>query len=81
MTPREFCYWLQGLFELTDITQLDPKQTQLIRNHLNMVFAHTIDPSQGPPEHQALLQELHDKLEGVVKKVNNIHDKNSLIRC
>lgn len=50
MKATEFCYWLQGLFELQDPLELNEHQTHLIKNHLNMVFVHDIDPSY--PEHQ-----------------------------
>lgn len=45
MTSREFCYWLQGHFELNKPTTLDAEQTELIRKHLQLVFIHEIDPS------------------------------------
>jgi hypothetical protein len=65
MTSREFCYWLQGFFELqaaggaTGIV-ITAAQLQCVQNHLNMVFKHEIDPSQGSPEHQAELSEAHE---------------------
>lgn len=59
MNPRDFCYWLQGLFELGKPVSLDAEQTELIRRHLNMVFAHEIDPSF-PPELQETLTALHE---------------------
>lgn len=45
MTSRDFCYWVQGLFELQNPKTLNEKQTELIRRHLAMVFKHEIDPS------------------------------------
>lgn len=38
MTPENFCYWLQGLFELTDSDTLSTQQIQIIKNHLQLVF-------------------------------------------
>lgn len=52
MKATEFCYWLQGLFELQDPTDLNETQTAAIKRHLNMVFIHDIDPSY--PEKEAL---------------------------
>jgi len=52
MTSREFCYWLQGLFELGDPKALDEKQTDLVKRHLSMAFVHEIDPSY--PEKEKL---------------------------
>ena len=47
MKSTEFCYWLQGFFELQ--AQANPSltatQTAIIQKHLHMVFKHEIDPS------------------------------------
>lgn len=59
LTSRDFCYWLQGLFELGETTQLDTRQTDLVKLHLAMVFKHEIDPSAGGAEHQAELSAIH----------------------
>lgn len=43
MTPEQFCYWLQGFFELsmvgddTAIT-LSPAQIRMVNDHLALVF-------------------------------------------
>jgi hypothetical protein len=59
MNSREFCYWLQGLFEVGEPETLDAKQVDLIKRHLNMVFVHEIDPSY-PKEHQDKLNQAHE---------------------
>lgn len=59
MKSTEFCYWLQGLFELGNPAILDATQTDLIKRHLNMVFAHEIDPSY-PAGQQSVLDALHN---------------------
>lgn len=61
MTSRDFCYWLQGFLELSMSTnlELDRKKVQSIKNHLNMVFKHEIDPSHGDQKHQEELSALH----------------------
>lgn len=53
MKPEEFCYWLQGLFEMADIEELDAKQTAILKRHLNMVFEHIahLDEKDQPPVH------------------------------
>lgn len=58
MTSRDFAYWLQGFFEISDATTMNEKQTELIKNHLNMVFIHEIDPSF-PASQQEALTEAH----------------------
>lgn len=67
MTPRDFCYWLQGYFEIQDDSgdfsdsTLNHKQVAAIRNHLNLVFEHTIDQQYGQTaEEQDHWQAIHD---------------------
>jgi len=75
MTSRDFCYWLQGFFEINESGQPRPTkmtpvedpglnaiQVAMIKRHLAMVFVHEIDPSHGPQEHQDELQSIHDGL-------------------
>jgi hypothetical protein len=65
MTSRDFCYWLQGYFEITmadhpnggKVAQLGRGQVENIQKHLAMVFVHEIDPSFG--EDQSKLNQLH----------------------
>ena len=40
MTTRDFCYWLQGFFELNDPKSLTEEQTMEVRKHLYNVFQH-----------------------------------------
>jgi hypothetical protein len=46
MKATEFCYWLQGLFEIHNPTQLNAKQTELVKKHLKMVFIHEKENTQ-----------------------------------
>jgi len=70
MKSRDFCYWLQGFFEINeaglehvseDSTRhdqaLEPKQVEMIKKHLRLVFKHEIDPSMGDQE---ALNSLHE---------------------
>lgn len=59
MTSRDFCYWLQGLFEVGNPKALDERQTEMVKSHLALVFVHEIDPSAGDAAHQAKLNKLH----------------------
>jgi hypothetical protein len=61
MTSRDFCFWLQGLFELANPQALTAEQTAAVKRHLALVFKHEIDPSMGDKAHQAVLDALHDK--------------------
>lgn len=67
MSSRDFCYWLQGLFELRETAQITPKQEVLIQKHLALVFKHEIDPSMGDKNHQ--------------DQLNKIHPSDTMIRC
>ena len=44
MNTIDFCYWLQGHFEISETSELSVKQVETIKNHLNLVFKHEIDP-------------------------------------
>ena len=44
MNTIDFCYWLQGHFEISESKSLTEAQTNIIKNHLNLVFKHEIDP-------------------------------------
>lgn len=64
MTSRDFCYWLQGWFELNqtiDHREGASKETlEMIQKHLNLVFLHEIDPSYtSDPKKQAKMNEIH----------------------
>jgi hypothetical protein len=62
MTSRDFVYWLQGFFELTENNKaISPEQVQTIKNHLKLVFLHEIDPSYSDNKVvQQIFQNIHD---------------------
>lgn len=79
MTSRDFCYWLQGHIEMAEAAQggtpgpgaalaLNAHQVAMLKAHLALVFKHEIDPSYGTPEHQAELQQLHDKVAALERR-------------
>jgi hypothetical protein len=59
MGSRDFAYWLMGYFEVSDPKEIGPKETEMIKKHLALVFKHEIDPSMGDDKHQQLLNEIH----------------------
>lgn len=92
MTSRDFCYWLQGYFEIEHpkphppewMPSLNSDQIEIIRNHLNMVFKHEIDPSHGDKEHQNELTKLHSpktKLEKFAEIEKCDIDDSPIYRC
>lgn len=48
MTSRDLVYWLQGFAEIHGEPPT-AEQWKVIKNHLNMVFVHEIDPSMPDP--------------------------------
>jgi hypothetical protein len=38
MNELQFCYWLQGYFELGQASGLNSDQVQVIKDHLQLVF-------------------------------------------
>ena len=44
MNTIDFCFWLQGYFEISGNTEISKEQAQIIKDHLNLVFKHEIDP-------------------------------------
>lgn len=62
MKSVEFCYWLQGFFEISNLSgPMTPEQVDIVKKHLNMVFIHEIDPSY-PKGQQSALTAAHNKV-------------------
>lgn len=76
MECKDFVYWLQGFFEISEAKELNARQVEIIKNHLNMVFKHDIDPKAGDAEHQAELDQAHTGY-----KQEPHWNPNTLIRC
>jgi hypothetical protein len=74
MTPENFCYWLQGWFELNETIDhregATPETIATIKNHLNLVFFHSIDP-QTYGEDGGASQDIHDG----VKTADQLRDE------
>ena len=64
MESKSFCYWLQGLLEIGKPETLNKEQVEIIKNHLNLVFKHEIDPSLNEGKTKEEVQELHDIHDG-----------------
>ena len=77
MKAAEFCYWIQGFFELSESEQLTPRQVEIIKNHLKLVFYHDIDPSYSEdPAVQEEMQAIHDGSPKPPKRQGSI-----LVKC
>jgi hypothetical protein len=71
MTSRDFAYWLQGFFEITGTNKIDEGQAEMIKNHLNLVFKHEIDPSLNEGKTKVEVQDLQDVHDGKKKKLSD----------
>lgn len=55
MTAEQFTYWLQGFMEINDPETLTKRETQIIKDHLALVFDKQtpttpgFNPNQTPP--------------------------------
>lgn len=84
MTSRDFCYWLQGFFEIGEIGSpdsrgsvlLSPSQIETVKRHLAMVFVHEIDKTHGDAKEQAALTAIHD-----ATQPTTAHDPKKIMRC
>lgn len=76
MTSRDFAFWLQGFFEISQAEKISADQVVQIKKHLNLVFKHEIDPSMGGPEHQQELNNIHNSFPGI-----NFNPETTLLRC
>lgn len=84
MKAEEFCYFLQGLFEVAGMKSCNEEQWETIRRHLALVFIHDIDPKAGDAAHQQKLNEAHSPTQVKTPPFHQPHDFPSggpLIRC
>jgi hypothetical protein len=64
MTPRDFCFWLQGYLELRTIPlDMTAEQVAIVKQHLALVFVHSIDPAieAERPGTKPVLDKIHEK--------------------
>lgn len=48
MNAQDFCYWLQGFFEVANPQDMTAEQTQMVKDHLALVF-HKVTPDMVAP--------------------------------
>lgn len=78
MSSRDFCFWLQGFFEINGgATAISAVQAECIQKHLSLVFVHEIDPSF-PVAEQATLNEIHGK---PAPKIGGVGPDGTVYRC
>lgn len=57
MTTEQFTYWLQGFLETANPSSIDEKQTQIIKDHLALVF------NKVTPNYHSLIKDMQKPLE------------------
>lgn len=77
MTSRDFCFWLQGFFEVAEPDLIEADQAKIIKQHLALVFKHEIDPSMGDQKHQDELNDIHSPS----NKPDKFHFDKPKLRC
>jgi hypothetical protein len=71
MKAEQFVFWLQGLLEIGKPETLNKEQVEIIKNHLNLVFKHEIDPSLNEGKSKEEVKELQDVHDGKKKKLSD----------
>ncbi len=71
MKAEQFVFWLQGLLEIGKPETLNKEQVEIIKNHLNLVFKHEIDPSLNEGKSKEEVKELQDVHNGKKKKLSD----------
>ena len=88
MTAREFCYWLQGFFEVVQAGKVSSEgtvlpgshsavtheQAECIKRHLALVFKHEIDPSY---PNQPALNAIHNP----PVQIGGVDANGNVMRC
>ena len=74
MNSIDFCFWLQGYFEISNSKSLSDEQVEVIKNHLALTFKHEIDPLR-----ESETSALPIELDAAHLGVGSGNDK--LIRC
>lgn len=69
MNSIDFCFWLQGYFELSGDAALSAEQTQVLKDHLSLVFKHEIDPLR------------ESETSTPASLLNLTHGNDTLVRC
>ncbi len=74
MTSRDFAYWLQGFFEISNAQTLNPTQTEMVKKHLNLVFIHEIDPSINNQHSQEVVEKMNEIHNPTLQELGKIHN-------
>lgn len=86
MTSRDFCYWLQGFFEINGLEgeiKISDNQSKIIQAHLNLVFKHEIDVDNFRNKTEKEIkeyEEIHKGAKSTTKFVDKIEESQSIFK-
>ena len=80
MNSIDFCFWLQGFFEMSGSNSMTDDQVEILKNHLNLTFKHEIDPLR-ESQTTASEDELNSAHTGNSHFFNNGKDNDENARC
>lgn len=82
MTSRDFTFWLQGFFEIAEETEITPRQVEIIKNHLKLVFYYDIDKSYEVDQKTSeTMQAIHDGNHPTISPRRERNSGNVLVKC
>ena len=82
MTSKDFAYWLQGFFEIAEETEITPRQVEIIKNHLKLVFYYDIDKSYEVDQKTSeAMQAIHDGNHLTISPRRERNPGNVLVKC
>lgn len=82
MRSTEFAYWLQGFFELSETNEITPRQVEIIKNHLKLVFYYDIDKSYEVDQKTSeAMQAIHDGNHPTISPRRERNSGNILVKC
>ena len=82
MTSKDFAYWLQGFFEIAEETEITPRQVEIIKNHLKLVFYYDIDKSYEVDQKTSeAMQAIHDGNHPTISPRRERNPGNVLVKC
>ena len=76
MNAVDFCFWLQGYFELNVVTEINKHQAGVIQKHLTLVFEHQIDPLR-----ESEVEVSKDALDAIHGGLESSAENDPLVRC
>ena len=69
MNAQDFCYWLQGYFEIAGNNSMTDEQVAVIKEHLQLVFNKVTTVSSKPQQID------EDKLKKAIEEINKLKEK------